>query len=284
MSPYGANQFSPEEQLPYGYTLATATPPSDKNGPGFAALIIGIVSVVAAFIPFLNFISFLLGPAGIICGIIGLVLTARPRRQAIWGTVLSGVSMIIAFVLIFVYTFGFIFGVFGVISETTRELPRSTEVATAPPFATPADAVPLGTVVELLDANGTPVYEATVTASVLDATDQVLGEARNIEAPAGMQWALARVTVTPLTDVATAVAADIAVEFVSSDGDVFSPADQYVVVPEPAFEALSTAAVGSEVTGNVVIAVPADDADGGFWALSSVLAGSAEEPFYFPAK
>lgn len=276
--PYSATQFYPEEHLPYGYTAVRPTPPKRSNGPGFAALIIGIVSVVLAFIPFANFFSFLLGTVGIIVGIVGLVLTDRPRRQAIWGTVLSGLSLGIAFLMAFVYTFGFIFAVGGAIDEASRSMPTESPSTSASP-SIPGEVFPLGTTVELVDAAGMPAYEATVTVSTLDATDEVLGNARNTEAPAGMQWALARITATPLSAASTDAATDITVEYVSPDGHSFSASDEYVVAPEPEFASLPPVTVGETATGFVVIAIPADHAASGFWALS--LAESGTEPSYF---
>lgn len=103
---YNANQYYPQ-QVPYGYTVVGPTRPLRSNGPGLASLIIGIVSVVLAFIPFVGFLSYLLGTAGIIVGIIGLVLADRPRRQAAWGTALSAASMVLAFIFFFVFLYVF---------------------------------------------------------------------------------------------------------------------------------------------------------------------------------
>ncbi|MCP2031135.1 hypothetical protein L1277_001226 [Okibacterium sp. HSC-33S16] len=279
--PYSAAHYYPQPQLPYGYTAVGPTPPKRSNGPGLAALIIGIGSIVVAFIPIANFFSFLLGPAGVIVGIVGLALADRPRRQAIWGLVLSGVSMIVAFIMIFVYTFGFIFAVGGAVDEYSSEVPRSSEEATEAPFSAPIELLPLGTVVDLLDEAGEPAYEATVTASVVDATEQVLGNARNIEAPAGMQWALARVTVTSLSATHTSAATEMIVEYVSPDGHSFSPDDEYVIAPEPEFALLPDLNLGESTTGNVVIAVPVDDPTSGYWALSYDDGDTDTEPFYF---
>ena len=280
-APRNAAEFHPQAQLPYGYTLAGPTPPKRSNGPGFAALIIGIVSMVVAFIPFANFFSFVLGPAGLICGIIGLILTDRPRRQALWGTVLSGVSMIVAFIMIFVYTFGLIFAVGGAIEETNRNFPRSTQTAEPAPPAEPVELLPFGTIVELVDVAGEPAYEATVTASVLEANTPVLAVAGNTEPPAGMQWAMVTVDVTALSSVHVSPAMDISVEYVSPDGEAFSPLGEYASAPAPAFEMLTGLAQGERGTGNVVIAIPSDDPSGGHWTLSYSYDDGVTEPFYF---
>lgn len=99
-SPYGQapSSQSPYNQSPYIQQAAPngyvgTTPPNAGNGPGRAAFALGIVSVVSAFIPIVGFLTFLLGPAGVITGIVGLKQTDRPRRQASWGIALSGASM-----------------------------------------------------------------------------------------------------------------------------------------------------------------------------------------------
>ncbi|GGE95163.1 hypothetical protein D9V28_08295 [Mycetocola zhadangensis] len=255
------------------------TPPKRSNGPGRAALIIGIVSMVLSLLPVVNFFSFVLGFAGLICGTIGLILTDRPRRQALWGTILSGVSISVAFFTVLAYTFGLFF-VGGAISELTRDLPQASEAASPPTLPTAADPLPLGEIVELTGATGEPAYEATVTASVIDANDQVLGNARNVEAPAGMQWAMARVTVTSLSEGHSTVASEITLEYLSSDGHIFSADDEYVIAPEPEFAMLAPINVGETTTGNIVIAVPNEDPAGGTWALS-YNTNTGTEPFYF---
>ena len=106
-------QLHQQGDLPYGYTVVGPTGPKHTNGPGLAALVIGIAAVVASFLPVVGVVAFALGPIGVLLGVIGLVLAERPRRQAAWGTGLSAVSMGIAFVMIFVYSFGFLFAMSG---------------------------------------------------------------------------------------------------------------------------------------------------------------------------
>ena len=269
-------------QVPYGYTVVGSTPPNRaSNGPGLAALILGIVSVILAFIPFANFFAFLTGPAGVIVGIVGLVLADRPRRQAAWGTALSAASMVLAFIMIFVYTFGFIFAIGGFFEEAQRNLPT----ATATPLEVPTprstlQVLSLGTVVELYDDNDQPAYDATVSASVLDATDQVGAVDGNPDAPAGYQWALVTIDVTSLTLKGNAPAEHVVVEFVDEDGDVLSQ-DTVATAPEPQLASFTSLAVGESVTGNIVIAIPTDAVDTGFWLLSHRDAVDHEDPAYY---
>ncbi len=184
--------------------------------------------------------------------------------MAAWGTILSALSLVLAFVMIFVYTFGFIFAVTGAVDEATRDAPRPSEI-TAPPSATPSpietviDVLPLGTVVELTDDTGNPVYEATVSASVLDATDLVSPIELNPEAPDGMQWAMVTVELTSVADTTLAPAVDVSVEYVSLEGDAYSRFDAFALAPEPTLDVLFELAPGESGTGNVVLAIPTDN-------------------------
>ena len=278
--PYNASQYYPQDQVPYGYTLAARTPPKRSNGPGLAALIIGIAAMVTALTPFVNFFAFLIGPAGIIVGIIGLALADRPRRMAAWGTILSAVSLVLAFVMIFVYTFGFIFAMGGVVDQV--EEPPAVE---SEPFAPETDAagpLPLGTVVELSDEIGQPAYEATVSASVLDANDEVLAVSGNAEATTALQWAIATIDVTALQG-ASSSPVNISVEFLSTNGDNYSVSDAVATPPTEGLDAVSLAA-GESATGVVVIAIPTDGAAQGNWSIHYGSEYDDSERHYFDAE
>ncbi|MBG6238408.1 hypothetical protein IWX78_001380 [Mycetocola sp. CAN_C7] len=282
--PYNAAQYYPQEQPPYGYTVVGPTGPKRSNGPGLAALIIGVVAVVIAFIPFIGFFAFLLGPAGIIVGIVGLVLADRPRRQAAWGTGLSAASMVIAFIMIFVYTFGLIFAVGGAVDGATRDLPtiEPSPFVSPSPTEAAADPLPLGTVVELTDIGGQADYEATITTSVLDATDLVAAaNASNTDAPAGFQWAMITVDLTSLSDDGVTPRTNILINFVTADGERYSSLTPFAIAPDPRFELIDGLAAGDSATGNVVVAIPSDAVDGGTWELSHADAVYQEDRFTF---
>ena len=88
---------------PNGYAPAGPAAPGTSNGFGSTAFALGIMSVVSAFIPIVGFLTLLLGPAGIITGIIGLKQTDRPQRQTSWGIALSGASMVLFILLSLLY-------------------------------------------------------------------------------------------------------------------------------------------------------------------------------------
>jgi hypothetical protein len=73
--------------------------PNRSNGVGVAALVIGILAVVLAIVPFLGVVAFLLGPAAIVLGIIGVLLKFRTRGTAIAGLILGVLAVIIASII-----------------------------------------------------------------------------------------------------------------------------------------------------------------------------------------
>ncbi|MCW1250530.1 MmpS family protein [Acaricomes phytoseiuli] len=66
-----------------------------RNGLAIAALILGIIAFILAFIPFINVLSFLLGLIGLILAIVALV-KKQSKGMSITGLALSGLSLIIA--------------------------------------------------------------------------------------------------------------------------------------------------------------------------------------------
>ncbi|PWC06452.1 DUF308 domain-containing protein [Mycetocola zhujimingii] len=278
--PYNASQFYRQDQPHYGYVpVGGQGSPKPGNGPGLASLIIGIVSVGVAFIPFANFLSFLLGVTGIVLGIIGLVLADRPRGQAIWGTVLSFVSLVLAAVMIVAYTFGFIFAIGEAVDETPRARPGIT--ATPEPRAA-VESLTLGSPVEFVDTDGETVYLATVTAYDLDATDLVLAVEGNPVPPEGMNWAMVSVAAAPRAQAGTDPGEEITVEYLAADGnEVYSATDDLNAAPDPDFTEFTDVALNETVVGNIVIPIPSDDPGGGLIALSYSGAEGTDGPYYF---
>ncbi|MFT2712343.1 hypothetical protein [Clavibacter sp. Sh2126] len=77
-----------------------------SNGVGVAALIVGVVSLIGAVIPLINYVSGFLAFAGIVLGIIGLVLRDRPKGSALAGLIVSLAALILSIVLAIAYTVG----------------------------------------------------------------------------------------------------------------------------------------------------------------------------------
>ncbi|HXH36012.1 MAG TPA: MmpS family transport accessory protein [Plantibacter sp.] len=105
----------PYAQQPYGQQFGGPQQPTGTtgNGLGLAALIIGGVAFIGAFIPFVNFVTGFVAFVGLVLGIIALFLKNKKKGLAIAGTAVSLVAMILSIVLAITYTAGFA----GVVSE-----------------------------------------------------------------------------------------------------------------------------------------------------------------------
>lgn len=91
--PYGA---SPPAYVPTPYTSPTSgyyppppqqqpyyAPPQQSNGKGTASLVLGIICLVSMVLGYLAF-------AGLICGIIGIILGAMARKEGARGAATAG--------------------------------------------------------------------------------------------------------------------------------------------------------------------------------------------------
>jgi hypothetical protein len=78
-------------------TFPTSTPPATRRylGLGAASVCLGVGGLAFAFLAPLGA---LLAACGLLCGIVGLILTAPARRSgfwwSLWGTLLSTVALI----------------------------------------------------------------------------------------------------------------------------------------------------------------------------------------------
>lgn len=66
-----------------------------SNGLGIAALVTGIIALLLSLIPVIGFISWILAPAAIILGIVGMRQRDVPRGMAIAGLATGGVALLI---------------------------------------------------------------------------------------------------------------------------------------------------------------------------------------------
>ncbi|GAA2224664.1 DUF4190 domain-containing protein [Herbiconiux moechotypicola] len=97
---------------------------------GTAALILGIVSFVGAFIPLFGYLAVLIALVGLVLGIVALFFAGRRRGPAIAGIILNAVGAVLAVVMSIVYTFVF-FGalITSAIAAAEDADSRSPEVA-----------------------------------------------------------------------------------------------------------------------------------------------------------
>lgn len=73
---------------------------------GIAALVLGIISIIVAFVPFCGIIAFLPAVVGLILGIVDLAVKSRAKQSkgaSIAGIILSTLSIVIMFLWFFVF-------------------------------------------------------------------------------------------------------------------------------------------------------------------------------------
>lgn len=261
-----------------------ANPPAPQgNGLGLAALIIGILALIGAFIPFVNFVSGLLALVGLVLGVIALFRKGRPKGKAIAGTILSAIAMVLSIILANTYTAGFVNAVDEALphSQTKSDSDGSAADDEADDIGTRENPAPLGTAIELT-SGGSVEYEVTLGDSILNANDLV-AEANqfNDEPDAGYQYAMVPVTVVYKGSETGSPWIDITVEFVSADGTTHTTSDALAVAPKPGFNDINDLYPDASATGNIVIMIPSEGAEDGTWAVSSLFSG---DPYFFAAQ
>lgn len=102
--------------------------PKATNGLGIAALILGVLGLIGAFIPILGIGAGFLAFIGLVLGIIALFLKGKAKGIAIAGTVISGVALILSIVMAIVYTAAFAAGVQQQIKEDEAAANRDVVV------------------------------------------------------------------------------------------------------------------------------------------------------------
>lgn len=107
------NPQQPYQQAPgggYGQPppgWGAPTPPTPRNGMGTAALVLGIVAILFAFIPFVGFVSYPLAILGIIFGLLGLSRVGKKvatnRGVTLTGLILSVIGLVLVIVSTVLY-------------------------------------------------------------------------------------------------------------------------------------------------------------------------------------
>lgn len=111
---------TPQHQ-PNPYAGNSVPPQKSSNGFGIAALVVGIVAIILAFIPVIGIASFLLGLIAIVLGILGLRKKSAGKGTSITGLILGGLSLIIAGIVMAV-TAAFV----SAVDESLQSLPTSS--------------------------------------------------------------------------------------------------------------------------------------------------------------
>lgn len=93
-------------------TWAASTRSGSGRGSGrtlaLTALVLGVLAVAGAFVPFLNYATWFVGIVGMTFGVVALLRRSRGRGLAVGATILSGIGFLLSVILAAVYTIGFV--------------------------------------------------------------------------------------------------------------------------------------------------------------------------------
>jgi hypothetical protein len=265
-------------------TPSTAGAP-EGNGVALAALIVGVVALVAALVPFVNYGSWLVALVGLVLGVVALARKNGRRSVAVAGIVISSAAVIASVVLAILYSL-LMATAAGMAEPAPTPGPAGADPSPAGHdgatngLATRENPAPLGTTVRVPSSAGTLDWEVTLGPAMLDADEVVAAENPSAEpAPDGSQYAMVPVTVVYRGAESGTPWAELAVGFVSAAGTVHSSSDSFAVAPTPLTD-VKELVPGAAGTGNVVVPVPAEDVAEGAWVVTS----EAGDQYFFAAQ
>ncbi|TFD75427.1 DUF4190 domain-containing protein [Cryobacterium sp. Sr8] len=260
-----------------------------KNGLATASLVIGILAVIGAFIPFVNYGSGLLATVGAVLGLVAVIQKAKRNKTAFAGLIISVLAIILSVTMAVAYTAGFAASVadsVGSDSVAVDEPAADDDELAAEPAPEPAESgtrenpAALGTMINV-EESGQPVWEITPGKSILDA-NSVIADANmfNDVPDAGMVWAMLPLTIKYVGTETGNPLIDISVKFVSAAGTTHEQFDKSAVTPND-LSSLNEMYPGASATGNVAVMIPIADAAAGTWAVAGSMFG---EDFFFAAQ
>lgn len=245
-------------------TVGPAAAPNDvsrttRSVLGFIALAVAAVGLIFACIPGALVVGWILLPIAFVLSLVALFLPGR-KWPAIAGLVVSIIGTIIGFVVFFAVVSNSFTNAFGG-RDTSVTVPTDAPSSSSKPSedagsgnadqGTRDNPVPIGTLI----SGGE--YDVTINSVVLDATEQITAANPFNDPPdAGSVYALVNATVTYTGD-ESGFAAFVAIDFVTSTGEVRTSTDKFVVPPDPTL-GLDELYNGGTATGNIGIQIPAD--------------------------
>lgn len=254
----------------YQPPVAVAQAPR-KNGLGLAALIVGGVALILAFIPLVNYVSGVIALVGLILGIIALVRKGAPKWFSLTGMIVSAVALILSIVLAIAYTTLFVANIDDIISDDPSIVVPSDGASDQPTdggsdsgsFDNPA---PAGSTVVLSNFDEEE-WEVTVGEANTDANQLVFDEYEYNDAPPeGSSYVLVPVTVKYIGTESGSPWFGMTIEFVTAEGNTIEEAS--ALIPNALYD-VADLYPGASETGNMVFIMTPAEFEGGKWAISS---------------
>ncbi|NCT91027.1 DUF4190 domain-containing protein [Cellulomonas sp. APG4] len=275
--------------------------PSKTNGLGIAALIVGILSLLICYIPFVGFVSVLGGIIAVVLGILGMRKAkdgqTGGRGMSLAGLITGAIALLVAVVInVFVIIglnsldsslddslqeledSGFLDETEGSVSGGDATDDTMTDDTTDPgtedeggveagALGSRENPATPGTDVITFTEDGQPTWEVTLGAANVDAWAAVQAENEFNEPPAdGNVHVLLPVSATYLGTETGTPAWDLTIAFVSADGRTFDQA--FGVIPDDLMN-VSELYEGGSGQGNVLFEVPADALEGATWSVEA---------------
>lgn len=254
---------------------------------------LGGVALLLSPVPVLNVLGALGALIGVVLGVIGLARRGKARLTAIIGVPLSVLSLALSILLVIVYTVAFTewTGSFeedeGTYYVTEQEPvvfePGSSKPAAAGLGLSPENPAPFGSTVQFSSYPGKPFsqgWDVTVGSPSLDVTDEVVAAYPLSDLEPGEQYALVPVTMTNTGSTRMTPAVQLTFEYITSGLQVVA---KPWINMEGTVEAIGGVEPGASGTGNVIIDIPATDADQGVWGVRYYLS-SQTVYFGIPAR
>lgn len=263
-----------DTQLPQSPTtpqpdLRVPAPPKGSNGLATAGFVLGLLGLLASWLPVLNVVGMILGVLGAVLAGVGLVKSktvGAGKGLAIAGLILGVLALVIAIIV----NVAFVNAVDEAVKATTDtsvkapaasngEAPSSDDAAGDKELGTSRDnAAPIGSAVSGGD------WTVRVN-SVKTAGKDSLGQAPE----SGKTLLVVNMTATYNGDDAQGSSAWANVKFVTAEGNTIdSTGGSTLFIPEDQFSSLETVFKGASVTGNQMIEVPAVGWEDGVLSVS----------------
>lgn len=250
---YQQGQY-PQAQYQAGYP---AGQPSRTNGLAIAALVVGIISLLLSFIPFVNIAAILGGIAALVLGFLGLRKakegTVGGRGMSITGLVLGVVSVLIS-IAVLVATVVALNNLPGELGEVIEEA-ENGGLSPEEQAEASANALSLGESAEVGD------YTVTVTEVTQDATDIIAAE-NEFNTEAEGQYVMVGLEVVYTGSNEGTPWIDLPVTYMGTDNRQYDTSTCFASIPESAME-VPTLNNGGAAQYNVCMDVPADAIAGG---------------------
>jgi len=242
---------------------APSQPANASNGLATAGFVLGLLGLLASWIPLLNIVGLILGVLGAILAAVGLAKSKKVgagKGLALTGLILGVLAVIIAVVVNIAFV--------NAVDEAVKTTVDTSVKAPAASNGAAAADKEIGTSREKPAPIGSAITggDWTVTInSVKTADKDSLGQ----KPAAGKKLLVVNLTATYNGDDAQVSSAFAVVKFVTAQGNTIdSTSGSTIFIPKDQFASLDKVFKGASVTGNDMLEVPAAGWDKGVLSVS----------------